>query len=1007
MSENGHSTHPQDETTRGVVKEPARVNLGADETASSVKFFGVIVMAGLSLLVLAYLAFPIIQQKTISSAGYIALAVDLLGALVSAISIAIAFRQRQELALRVQFYFILSLLLAVTTLFQGRTLTASIAVMMIAFIMIRWLLPQSLWRRYAAFSAGAFILTWVIEWINPSWRMQVEAKGVAIIAVIAFAIVLAIVIAAQVWRRSMRNKLVVAFIGVTVVATGALAVYMYASTTNLLRENLERELTSAAEDHATRVGDLFNEQLNIMTSISLNEVLQGAVEVENQRYPEDPAEIQARLDANDAQWQAAVAADNNADPLVQEHLTSAVALELLEIQQEFPENAEIFITDKYGGLAGTTNRTSDYNQADEDWWQITYNNGKGAVYISEPIYDESVGTLGVQIARPLRNRDTGEIIGILRTTYFLSALGEILSDKIGETGEADLVIPGKVNSHLHGGGFEEIAQDTFDRLAGLAGQGMVEMEYEGTQSVVTQAPMKTLEGNPDVDKLGWVVVFHQNYDEAFAPLNVAVQRVLFLSLIVVTLAVVAAFGFSLLLVRPITKLTHTAEEIASGNIETQAEVTSTDEVGTLATAFNTMTAQLREFIATLEERVAERTKDQATVADIATKTATIQDLQEMLATMVHLTQRGFGLYHAHVFLYRENTEELQIVACGYKEGDEHEGTHGTSIIPLAQEQSLVARAGRTRQPVIVNDVRSDPGWLPNPLLPDTHAEMAVPMIVGDKLLGVLDVQADHVDAFDDADATIQMTLAAQVAVAVQNILQFQTSQKMASDLGVVTEVGIAATTISDANRLLQEVVDLVKRSFELYHTHIYLIDETGDTLQLAAGADEVGRQMAAEGRSIELDSEKSLVARAARTKQGVVANDVTEDPDFLSNPLLPDTRAEMAVPMIVANKAIGVLDVQSETIGRFTDVDVNIQTTLASQIAIALQNARSFQEAQRQAQHETTLNTIVQKFQAADTIEDAMKIAARELGLALGKRQTLVALDPSALVVNVKAAANE
>ena len=482
--------------------------------------------------------------------------------------------------------------------------------------------------------------------------------------------------------------------------------------------------------------------------------------------------------------------------------------------------------------------------------------------------------------------------------------------------------------------------------------------------------------------------------------NVLTQFVI-LGVVVLLVAVFTAWTTDRRL-RTISTLTSTATQIAAGDLSHEATVESNDEIGTLAQAFNNMTSQLRNFIGTLEQRVAERTQDQATVADIATRTATIQDLQEMLATMVHLTQRGFGLYHAHVFLYHENTEELQIVACGYKEGDEHEGTHGTSIIPLAAEQSLVARCARNREPVIVNDVRSDPGWLPNPLLPDTHAEMAVPMIVGDKLLGVLDVQAEAVDAFDEADATIQMTLAAQVAVAVQNILQFQTSQKMAADLGVVTEVGIATTTISDAKRLLQEVVNLSKESFNLYHAHIYLMDEEGDTLQLAAGAGEVGRQMVSEGRSIELDSEKSLVARAARSRHGVVVNDVQADPDFLPNPLLPDTHSEMAVPMLVGGKVVGVLDVQSETIGRFTEIDVNIQTTLASQVAVALENARSFQEAHKQAERETKLNMITQRIQGAGTIEESLQIAARELGHALGKRQTMVALDPVALLVDAK-----
>jgi GAF domain-containing protein len=172
----------------------------------------------------------------------------------------------------------------------------------------------------------------------------------------------------------------------------------------------------------------------------------------------------------------------------------------------------------------------------------------------------------------------------------------------------------------------------------------------------------------------------------------------------------------------------------------------------------------------------------------------------MLSTTVHLTQRGFNLYHAHVFSYHKDSNELQIVACGYKEGDEHEGTHGTTIIPVSQEQSLVARAARTRKPVIVNDVRSDPGWLPNPLLPDTHAEMAVPMTVGDELLGILDVQADHVDAFTEQDANIQMTLASQIATSYQSALAFEQSKAQADLESLVNTIGQKiqrTTTVED------------------------------------------------------------------------------------------------------------------------------------------------------------------------------------------------------------------
>jgi GAF domain-containing protein len=195
---------------------------------------------------------------------------------------------------------------------------------------------------------------------------------------------------------------------------------------------------------------------------------------------------------------------------------------------------------------------------------------------------------------------------------------------------------------------------------------------------------------------------------------------------------------------------------------------------------------------------------------------------------------------------------------------------------------------------------------------------------------------------------------------------------------------------------LQEVVDLSKEAFKLYHAHIYLLSEGGDTLELTAGAGEVGRQMAAEKRGIPLSQEQSLVARAARTRQGVVANDVIAAPDFLPNPLLPNTRSELAVPMMVAGRVIGVLDVQSETANRFSEVDVNIQTTLASQIAVALQNAQSLSHAQKQAERESTMNLIIQRIQSTATVEDALKVAARELGHALGMKPTLVALEGSA-----------
>ena len=213
---------------------------------------------------------------------------------------------------------------------------------------------------------------------------------------------------------------------------------------------------------------------------------------------------------------------------------------------------------------------------------------------------------------------------------------------------------------------------------------------------------------------------------------------------------------------------------------------------------------------------------------------------------------------------------------------------------------------------------------------------------------------------------------------------FEDVRRRAAELATVAEVSTATSTILESKRLLQEVVDLTKERFHLYHSHIYLLDENGENLVLAAGAGEPGRFMVAEGRSIPLDREQSLVARAARERKGVTVNDVTTAPDFLPNPLLPDTRSELAVPMIVGGSVIGVFDIQSEQVGRFTDSDVNIQTTLAAQLATSIQNVRSIEQSRKQAELESLVNVIGQKIQRTTSIEETLQTAIRELGTAIG-----------------------
>ena len=191
-------------------------------------------------------------------------------------------------------------------------------------------------------------------------------------------------------------------------------------------------------------------------------------------------------------------------------------------------------------------------------------------------------------------------------------------------------------------------------------------------------------------------------------------------------------------------------------------------------------------------------------------------------------------------------------------------------------------------------------------------------------------------------------LAAQIAERVSEQLErlrlTEEIQKRAAELATVATVSTAASTVLNPDELLQQVVDLTKERFGLYHAQVFLADEAWNTLLLAAGSGDIGKQMVMSGNTIPMEKNELLVSRATRERKALISNDVRREESFQLNPLLPDTRSEMAIPMIAGDKVLGVFDVHSVNLNHFTEEDANIYTTLASQVAVSLQNARLYAE---------------------------------------------------------------
>jgi len=921
-------------------------------------------------------------------------------------------RGRHEAAVWLTFVPWLIVLIVTSAMISGLGVVLLISAVTIISLIAGQTLPSRQATALAITGVTLGIVTLLVDLFIPTERIVIAGFQTVVYVLLAVLLpVFGYTIFRQFRNYSMRTKLMIGVISLAAVSVGILAFVNYTNARSNLEKSAGDNLKSIANSQADAISNFLRQETHLLQSFDLSKVVQDRVDQVNAAYGPDQAVNLQQIQLLDKQWRTADAANNNNAPIVSQALNSEVASELTEFQETFPENAEVFVTDKYGALVAATNRTSDYYQADEAWWQAAYNNGKGAVYFGQPEFDDSSKTFGIILAVPLVAHGTNEVTGVMRTTLKLDGMLNVLGAKLlNGTTHTDLYLPN--NQTLAPEESIQVLRPSDPQALAYISALITDKTYDtfildGVASVVSAAPVilkDSDETQAAIKNLNWLLIVDQSQADNLAPVTQQTRVILLIALLILVVAVVLSIFLAQTLTNPIVRLTAVASEIAGGNLAVQAQVDSKDEIGILATTFNKMSAQLKNTLDGLEQTVADRTKELESareimtkravelqsVAEISTQASVATSIDEMLQTVVDLTKSSYNLYHAHIYLLDATRTNLVLSAGAGEVGARM--VREKRSIPLDHQRSLVARAARAGKGAISNDVTQEPDFLPNPLLPDTKSEMAIPISVGGSVLGILDIQADYINRFTDEDIALKTTLAQQVATSLENLRQYQISQKVARELGVVASVSTATATITDANHLLQEVVDRTKEAFNLYHVHIYLLNDAGDTLELAAGAGTVGKQMVSEGRQISLNSEKSLVARAARTRIGAVVNDVRADADFLPHPLLPETRSEQAVPMIVGDKVLGVLDVQSEQLNRFTEIDVNINTTLASQVAVALQNARTFSQAQGQTKRETMLNAIGQKIQSATSVEAVLQIAARELGRALDAPLTIAQL---------------
>lgn len=235
----------------------------------------------------------------------------------------------------------------------------------------------------------------------------------------------------------------------------------------------------------------------------------------------------------------------------------------------------------------------------------------------------------------------------------------------------------------------------------------------------------------------------------------------------------------------------------------------------------------------------------------------------------------------------------------------------------------------------------------------------------------------------------QLTQSNQQLQSLNTVLEARVVERTRA-LELSTLVSRRLSTILNEQELVKEIVNDIQRTFNYYHVHIYLFDKAIQSFVMAGGTGEPGRLMLEAKRTLKLG--QGLVGRAGLTNTTILAGNVAQSADWLPNPILPETKAEVAVPIALGTEVLGVLDVQHNVVNGLGQQDVYILESIASQAAIALRNAETYQLAQKKAEQETLLNLIAQQIQSTNDMQTALQVTVRELGRALSAPQTTVKL---------------
>ena len=308
------------------------------------------------------------------------------------------------------------------------------------------------------------------------------------------------------------------------------------------------------------------------------------------------------------------------------------------------------------------------------------------------------------------------------------------------------------------------------------------------------------------------------------------------------------------------------------------------------------------------------------------------DLDELLSRIAGIVKRAIDYEVFAIFFLNEKTQELRV---HFSIGHPQELIRNLRI---KVGEGIVGRAAETRRSVLVNDVKDDPSYIPSVAM---RSELAVPLLFKGRLIGVMDLEAPEPDFFNDSHVSLLELLANRMALAIENARLYRRTLRQARTLQLLNEISRELSSVLVLNELLRKIGTLTKKLVDYHRFGILLADEQSQTFNTVISLKQDERMP----ERTTVNFGQGIVGAAASLRQPVVVPDVSKDPRYIS--MNPETRSEMTVPLIYRDRVIGVIDLESPHLNYFNDDHVRMFSTLAPQVAIAIENARLYERVAR------------------------------------------------------------